>query len=321
MVGVSTLLAVAGGASAQTKRPPIVIGWFNSESRTRRLNLLRAFEEGLTALGWMRDQNIMIEEFWADGKIDRLPSLAQQLAEKKPAVILASPFQAVSAAAKAAPETPVVIGLGSDPVAAGFAKSLARPGGMITGLSNVNVQTSEKYLELLLSAMPNLKKVGLLFDPTAVPATPANKEHARRALSRYAIEGISRDAAEPEQIEPAIAQLAKAGVQALIVFPSGFFGSERTRILTVARVHRLPVVAGSADFANDGGLFSYGADSAALFRRAAYYVDRILKGAKPGELPIEQPTTFEMVVNMKTAEALGITIPQSVLLQASRVIE
>ena len=304
---------------AQAKGLPVAT-WLNTGSRDSQSHYLRAFEEGLTALGWRRNQNILIEEYWAEGQMDRLPGLVKQSLEKRPAVIVAATFRAVAEAAKGAPEVPLVIANAGDPVATGFAKSLARPGGMITGLSNFVGQTSEKHLELLVAAVPGLKKVGLLFDGTALN-TPIHKDNTRKALARFAVEGVPTDAFQPSDIAPAVAKMAKAGAQGLIVFPSGIFPSERRRIISMALEHRLALIAGSPDFASDGALISYGVEAVALYRRAASYVDRILKGAKPGDLPIEQPTKFELVVNLKTARALGITIPQSVLLQASRVIE
>lgn len=317
----TSMLAVRVATShAQTRRSPVMIGWLNTGSRTSQAHLLRAFEEGLAALGWKRNGNILIDEYWAEGEIGRLPALAQQLTEKKPAAIVAATFRAVAAAAKAASDVPIVIGDAGDPVTARFAKSFARPGGMITGLSNVVAQTSDKHLELLSAAVPGLKKVGLLFDGTAMN-TPVHKENARKALARFAIEGIAVDVTQPADIAPALAQMAKAGAQGVILFPSGFFPAERRRIITLASDHRLALIANAAEFATDGGLISYGAESAAMYRRAAFYVDRILKGAKPGDLPIEQPTKFEMVINLRTAKALGLAIPQSLLLRADKVIE
>ena len=313
------VLAPTSTTQAQSKRPPVV-GWLNTASREALVPSLREFEEGLAVLGWRRNQNILIEEQWADGRMERLPALMQQLLEKKPDVIVAATFAAVAVAAKAAPGLPIVSAAGSDPVAAGFAKSLARPGGMITGLANIVDQTSEKHLELLVAAMPGLKKVGLLFDGTAV-MTPKHKTNSREALARYRIEGIPVDAMQPADIAPALAQMAKAGAQALIAFPSGFFTSERRHLASLALDHRLALISTSPSFAIDGALMSYGADGVALYRRAASYVDRILKGAKPGDLPIERPTKFELVVNARTAKALGLKLPQELLLRADRVIE
>jgi putative ABC transport system substrate-binding protein len=191
---------------------------------------------------------------------------------------------------------------------------------MVTGVTNIASEVSEKYLELLLDAAPKLKRIGFLVDSTG-PRRVANREMARRSAMRYSVEARFAEAARPEELDSAVSQLAKARVQGLVVLPSTWFTAERRRIMRLALGQRWPVVAGPSPFAEDGALLTYSADALANFRRAADYVDRILKGAKPGDLPIEQPTKFELVVNMKTAKALGLTIPPSILVRAERVIE
>ena len=305
---------------AQAKQAPVLIGWLNSDSRESSGQYLTAFKEGLAALGWKEGSQLVIEERWADGRHARLQSLAEELAAKKPAVIVAGPTQSVPAAAKAAPKTPIVIATGSDPVAQGLVKSLARPGGMITGLTNFNASITEKILELLLAAAPKVKRVGFLGDST-IRQHATYMEAVRRSAVQYSVEARFAKVASPEEIEPAVSRLAKDGAQALVVMLSPILRVERRRIAKLALAQRWPVVAGAREFAEAGALLSYSADALANYRRAAYYVDRILKGAKPGDLPIEQPTKFELVVNMKTAKALGITIPQSILVRADKVIE
>lgn len=224
------------------------------------------------------------------------------------------------AASKAAPNTPIVMASGGDPVAAGLVASLARPGGMITGLTSLAGNITDKYLELLLVAVPQLRRVGFLVDSTVLTAS-AHMEAARRSGSQLSVEVRFAEVARLEDIDPGIVRLTQEGIQALAIMPSTRFAADRRRILTVALAHRLPVVAQTHEYVEAGALLSYGADPSALYRRAAYYVDRILKGAKPGDLPIEQPTQFETVVNLKTAKALGLNVPQSLLLRANRVIE
>jgi putative ABC transport system substrate-binding protein len=194
---------------------------------------------------------------------------------------------------------------------------------MITGLSNVNNEINEKLLELLLAAAPKMRRVGFLADSSsAVKNTyAANLKGARRATEHYRVEASFADAARPEDIEGALSRLAKDGAQGLIIMSSAWFSAERSRIIKLALAQRWPVVASQGEYTNAGALISYGVDRTVLYRRAASYVDRILKGAKPGDLPIEQPTKFELVVNMKTAKALGLTIPQPFLMRADRVIE
>lgn len=314
----SLALARAGLARAQAKRGPATIGWLNINARESGQNLA-AFKEGLAALGWKEGADYRLEERWADGHTARLEPLAKELAAIQPAVIVAAQSGAVAAAAKAAPGTPVVAA-GGDPVAAGLVKSLAKPGGMITGLSNAAIERSEKLLELLLLAAPGLRRVGFLVDP-AIAASDATVQAANRSVQHHRIDARFARAAKPDEIEPALARLAGEGARGLILLPSSAFGPARERIARLALSHRLPSISPTVGFADAGGLLSYGVDGAPLYRRAAYYVDRILKGAKPGDLPIELPTRIELVVNAKTAKALGLRLSAELLFRADRVIE
>jgi putative ABC transport system substrate-binding protein len=191
---------------------------------------------------------------------------------------------------------------------------------MITGVTTMTTQITEKYLELLLAAVSGLRRIGILLDSTS-PNHAKFMDSARRSIARHAVEGRFAEVAKPEEIEPAVSRLATEGAQALILMPSNFFPTYRQRIVQLALAKRWAVIGGALEWAEDGALLAYGADLAALYRRSAWYVDRILKGAKPGDLPIEQPTKFELLVNMKTAKALGLTIPQPFLMRADRVIE
>ncbi len=312
-------LAWAGAVFAQSKQAPVVIGWLSFSSRESGGRSLAALKEGLAALGWKEALQVRIEDRWADGQDDRLASLTQELAAKKPALIIASTLRVTVHAAKEAPKIPIVMVASLDPVAAGLVTSLARPGGMITGVAGFALELAGKHLELLLAAAPKVKRVGFLI-PSKSAVLAELLEVARRSATHYAVEARFAEVARAEEIEPAMSRLAKVGAQGLVILPVALFGTERRRILKLALAQRWPVVGGSA-WAEDGALLSYSADTLANYRRAAYYVDRILKGAKPGDLPIEQPMKFELVVNMKTAKALGITIPPSVLVQATRVIE
>ena len=248
------------------------------------------------------------EERWADGRIARLQPLAEELAAKKPALIVAAPTLSVGFAAKAAPKTPIVMASGGDPVAAGHVKSLARPGGMITGLTDFNISISEKYIELLLEAAPKVRRVGVLSGPTIgrnAAGRSLPQEAVLRSAVQYKVEARFAEVSKAEDIEPAIARLAKEGVQALVVLQNPLLRVERRRIMKLALAQRWPVVTGASEYADEGALISYSADVLANYRRAAYYVDRILKGAKPADLPIEQSTKFEFMLNLKTAKALG----------------
>lgn len=306
---------------AQPKKAPASIGWLNAGPRETNARILANFKDGLKAFGWQEGSQFVIEERIADGRTERLPALAAELAAKKPALIVTLAAQATAAAAKAAPATPIVQATGADPVISGFAASLARPGGMITGLSNITADLTEKYLELLRAVVPNLKRVGFLADANNTTHASLIKA-AQRSAAQYAVEARIVEITSGQEIEKAVSRLAKEGAQALVVLSSpSFVGDARQQILKLALLHRWPVISSDRVWPNRGALLSYGVDISASHRRAAYYVDKILKGAKPGDLPIEQPTKIELVVNMKTAKTLGLTIPQSILVRADRVIE
>jgi putative ABC transport system substrate-binding protein len=320
LIELSAVSFMPGAVFAQAKKPPVLIGWLDSGISSAVGEFLNSFKQGMTAAGWKEGGQFTIEERWAGGYIDRLASLAKELADKRPAIIVASPTTAVLAAAKAAPRLPIVQANGGDLVASGLASSLARPGGMVTGVTNIAFDTDVKLLELLISAVPKVQRVGFLVDP-GQKGSEKRMQVQQRAIARYPVQAQFAEAAKPDELEQAIEKLAKGSAQALVVTGSAWFVSESQRLLGLTSTKRWPVVANIAVFANDGALISYGADRHALFRRAAYYVDRILKGAKPADLPIEQPTTFELVVNLKTAKALGLTMPPEIMVQATRVIQ
>jgi putative tryptophan/tyrosine transport system substrate-binding protein len=305
----------AGALRAQGK-PPVIIGWL---SRSSRSWAQQAFHEGMAALGWKLGEQYVLEERHADGNAERLPALAQEIAAKRPAVIVAQASTLARAAAAAAPTTPVVL-FNGDPLAAGLVTNLAQPGGLITGVSNVSSETRLKVIELLTEAMPKLRRVGFLVDAMS-PVHGATVIAAREAAERFRVEAVIANVAKPEDIDPALVQLAKAKVQALVILPSGSFDRHMPAIVASALAQRWPAVGIQPSIPAQGGLFSFGSDARALARRAAHYVDRILRGAKPGDLPIEQPTVFELILNMKTAKALGITIPSSMRVRATEVIE
>jgi ABC-type uncharacterized transport system substrate-binding protein len=308
---------------AQPSQKPAILGWLSISSREAETYKIAAFKEGLAALGYREGQHFAIEGRWAESRLERLQSLAEELAARKPAVIVADAQEATRATAKAAPATPIVAITG-DFVVLGFAKSLARPGGMVTGVSNQSAEYREKYVELLVAAVPRLKRIGVLLrDVSATTPTMARSMEAmQRSAAQHKVELRFEGANAVEEIEPAVTRLDKQGVQGLIVFPSALFTAEAARIAKIALAHRWPL-AGPHNLmgTESGALLSYSHDIKWQFRRAANYVDRILKGVKPGDLPIEQPTKFELVVNLKTAKALGLTILQPFLMRADRVIE
>jgi putative ABC transport system substrate-binding protein len=301
---------------AQSKKPA-VIGWLATGGTGPTL---AAFKEGLSALGWKEGSEVVFETRSAKGRSDQLPVLAAELAAKKPKVIVSTSGVTTRILAEAAPNIPIVQATGSDPVAAGHAASLARPGGMVTGLTTLPTELRDKYVELLVAIIPKLKRVGVLIDGNLRDPS-RQREAARRSAAHYSIEALFAQAAKAEDIEPAMSSLARQGAQALIAMPSPFLNAERQRVIKIALAQRWPLISESRRWAEEGALLSYGVDFLANFHRAAYYVDRILKGAKPGDLPIEQPMKIELAVNAKTAKALGLGIPQELLLRADRVIE
>jgi putative ABC transport system substrate-binding protein len=312
-------IAWTGTALGQSKKPPIVIGWLASGSHGNT-DFRIAFDGELAALGWRTGSQVVIEMRYADGQAERLPALAEELAAKKPALMVTTTIASTRAAAKAAPLTPVVMIGGGDLVASGLAASHARPGGMITGISQISTEISEKYLELLIHAGSKPRRVGFLFW-SASGVLQQNKENMRRSAARYAIEERAAEVARPEEIEPVLKRLAKEGIQALVVMSNGGpFLTERKRIAQFALEQRWPVI-GGALWADDGALLSYSADPSAAYRRGAHHVARILKGARPGDLPIERAMTFELVLNKRTAKALGLVIPHEFGARVDRVIE
>jgi putative ABC transport system substrate-binding protein len=281
--------------------------------------LLAAFKEEMAKFGWKEGVGIIVDERWADGRVENLPRLSEDLAAKKPALVVSCVPGATRRMAKLLPNTPIVQATGTSPVEMGLAASLAKPGGMVTGVTNLAQDLAVKRLELLLDAMPTLKRVGYLLDGSI--STKGPMDTARRSIERYRVEAHFAEAATPDDIAAAVARLAKAQVQAIIAMPGFFLYSERARVIAAAQAQRLPVVTGHAEFAETGALITYGANDLALTRRAAYFVDRILRGAKPGDLPIEQPATLEFIVNLRTARALGLNLPRELLVRADKVIE
>jgi putative ABC transport system substrate-binding protein len=310
---------IAAGAQQQGQRPAL-IGWLCLQSRETGEHLLVALKEGLATLGWKEGTQFVVEERWADGQVGRLQPLAEELAATKPKIIVAFPVLPVRAVAKAAPDTPIVFAATADPVAAGLAKSLAHPGGMITGISNVVQDITPKHLELLIAVLPELRRVGFLADSTN-PARGQLREAADRSVVQYKVKEIYEEVARPAEIDAAISRLADGGAQALVVIASAILVFERQRILRLAAAQRWPVIGWSREWPADGALMSYGVNTLDSLRRAAFYIDKILKGANPGDLPVEQPSKIELIINLKTAKALGLDVPLHLQQLADEVIE
>lgn len=301
-----------------------------AQERLPRIGLLRtnappdpfveAFRDGMRALGYEEGRTVIYEMRWAEGKPHRLPALARELAALDVNVIVTGGETAIQAAQKAAPATSIVMGASNDPVGAGLAQSLARPSGMVTGLTIFSKELSQKRLELFREAVPSLARVAVLINPS-FPAALAEMKATEQAAQFLGITVQSVPVSGIDELERALAGLANSNVDGLITLADPFFTAHRGRIVDLANAARLPTMLHWREFVEAGGLLSYAPDNVELYRRAASFVDKILKGAKPGDLPIEQPTKFVLVINLKTAQALGITIPQSVLFRADEVIE
>jgi putative tryptophan/tyrosine transport system substrate-binding protein len=319
LLGGASVLPLAARAQQQGQRPAL-IGWLCLQSRETGGHLLVALKEGLATLGWKEGTQFVVEERWADGQLDRLQPLAENLAAMKPKIVVAFPVLLVRAVAKAAPDTPIVFAATADPVAAGLAKGLAHPGGMIIGISNIVQDITPKHLELLIAVLPELRRVGFLADSTN-PARGQLREAADRSVAQYKVKEIYEEVARPTEIDAAISRLADGGAQALVVIASAVLVSERQRILRLAAARRWPVIGWSREWPVDGALMSYGVNVSDSLRRAAFYIDKILKGANPGDLPVEQPSKIELIINLKTAKALGLDVPLHLQQLADEVIE
>ena len=274
---------------------------------------------GMRELGYVEGKNLQVEFRWAEGKYERLSGLAAELVQLKVDVIVAAGAQDIDAARKATSTIPIVMATSPDPVVSGFAKTLAHPGGNITGLTNFTVDISPKLFEMLQSMLPKLSRL-------AVMMNPVNSSHAgvlqsvESAAQKAGVKVLPVEARSAVEIERAFSTMAQAKAGGVLVPRDGFYIQQLDQIAKLAAKHRLPSISGYRQYVEAGGLMSYGQNAGESFRRAATYVDKIFKGARPGDLPIEQPTTFELYINGRTAKALGLTIPQSLRISADKVL-
>jgi putative tryptophan/tyrosine transport system substrate-binding protein len=320
------LMLVLGGAMtaapalrAQQKVMPM-IGYLASGSPIPNSPLLAAFRQGLSETGYVEGKNVAIEYRWAEGSYDRLPALAANLVDLKVDVIVAPSTPAARTAKGATSTIPIVFEIGADPVATGLVASLARPGGNVTGVTFIAIELMPKRLELLSELVPQARVIALLVNPNNPNAERIMREVQEAARAKGVQLQILKATTESE-IETALASLVQLHAAALVVAGDSLFGSRREQLVGLAARHAVPAIYDFREYAAAGGLTSYGTSSTALRRQVGIYAGKILKGAKPADLPVEQPTVFELVVNLKTAKALGLTVPQSILARADEVIE
>jgi ABC-type uncharacterized transport system substrate-binding protein len=303
-------------AQQQAKVP--TIGWLGARSASAPAR--EVFVQEFRSLGYVEGKNVAFEYRYAEGKLDRLPALVDELVHLKVDVLLAPSTPAAVAAKKATKTIPIVFYSGSDPVAAGLVDSLARPGENITGFTTMTAVLAGKRLELLKETVPKLTRVAALWNPQDASSVQTWKE-SQVAARELGLQLHSMEVSSSNQFENAFKEATKAGSSALALMGSPFFYSNQKQIVELAAKHRLPAIYSNKEFVVSGGLMSYGADEAEPYRRAAVFVDKILKGIKPADIPVEQPTKFELVINLKTAKALGLRIPPVVMMRANQVIK
>ena len=316
------LVATPLPAEAQPPKQIPRIGMLrvDAPSDPRGQGLTEAFRQGLRELGYVEGKNITIDYRHAEGKLDRLPGLVAELVGLRPTVIVTQGTPATLAAKRATSTIPIVVGGAGDLVGAGLVASLARPGGNITGSTNLDPELSAKRLALLKEVLPKLSRVAVLYHggPGGDPEELRETETAARG-SGICVQSVQ--VTDPSQFETAYVSMATERAEALIIFHGSFTLSHRKPLLELATKQRLPTMGGEASWSEGGGLISYGYDRLHQWRRAATFVDKILKGAKPADLPVEQPIKFELVINLKTARALGVPLPAHLLTEADRVIK
>jgi putative ABC transport system substrate-binding protein len=306
--------------SAQAQQPKVPrIGVLGGGSASANAGRIEAFRQGLRELGYVEGKNIVIEQQWAEGKLDRLAALAAELLRLKVDIIVSAGPTVTRAAKEANITIPIVMGFDDDPVGSGFVVSLARPGGNITGLSTLSPGLSGKQLELLKEIVPKLSRVAVI-GSLAHPGTVQTLKETELAGGAFGVKLQYLDVLSSEDLETAFRAAGKAHADAVLVLTSVVTNSHRKQIVELAAKNRLPAIYYTAEWGEAGGLLTYGASFPDLFRRAATYVDKILKGAKPADLPVEQPKKFEFIVNLKAAKQIGLTIPPNVLARADRVI-
>jgi ABC-type uncharacterized transport system substrate-binding protein len=316
LAGSAALLAAEAQQTGKVAR----IGFLSPASSTTAPHVVEAFRQGLRDLGYVEGQNIVVEYRYANGKAEALPDLAAELVSLEVDVIVASGTPGPLAAKSATKTIPIVMASAGDPVRTGLVASLARPGGNVTGLSTLTPDLGGKRLQLVKELLPGVARVAVLWN-AANPYTVLLVREIEAAARTLRVQIQSLEVRGPDDFQNVLPTAISGGAGALVVVDDPLTVSSRTLIVSFAAQHRLPAMYGFREFAEAGGLMAFGANLADLYRRAPVYVDKILKGAKPADLPVEQPAKFDLVINLKTAKALGLTIPPSLLARADQVIE
>jgi len=324
LAGLVLLLAIAAASPPIYAQPAAripKIAFLGAGTQVSIGHQLAAFRQRLRELGYIEGKTVLLDVRLGEGVAERLPQLARELVALKPDVIMATSDAAIAAVRRETHAIPIVMVVSSDPAGAGFVASLARPGGNVTGLSTLAPELGGKRLELLREVVPGISRVALLWNPDSRGNLLEYKETEAAARSLH-VELQSVELSRVEDLDRAFSEFTKGRAQALIVAGGNpVTVTRRAQVASFAQRSRLPSIYGSREYVDDGGLMSYGPSTADLYRRAATYVDKILKGAKPADLPVEQPTKFELVINLKTAKALGLTMPPSLLQRADHVIQ
>jgi putative tryptophan/tyrosine transport system substrate-binding protein len=315
----TVLLTTASLAAAQQPTKVPRIGYLGGTSPSANVARIEAFRQGLRELGYVEGRNMIIEWRHAEAKLDRLPALAAELVRLKVDILVTGGPPATRAAKEATVTIPVVMAFDDDPIGNGFVASLARPGGNITGLSSLAPELSGKQLELLKEILPKLSRVAVLGSSTR-PGTAQTLKETELAAGVFGVKVLYLDLISPKDIETGFREAREGRADAMLILSSPIFSSQRTQFVDLAAKSRIPATYSTTEFVEDGGLMSYGVNTSGLYRRAGAYVDKILKGTKPADLPVEQPKKFEFIINLKAAKQIGLTIPPNVLARADRVI-
>ena len=322
-VAALTFSLIVAPLIADAQQAPKIprIGYLSPRARLDPLPYDRAFLQGMSELGYAEGKNVVIEWRFADGAYERLPALAAELVRLNVDVIVAPSSSAIRAAQQATTTIPIVFLSTGDPVGSGFVASLARPGGNITGLSNTNLDVSAKLLELLIAMAPKLSRVAVLGNPGSSTHSAILQSVQNAALSRAGVRVLSVEARTRKEIERGFVRMTQDRVDGVMVAADAFLNEQSQHIAPLALKHRLPSISQPRVYVEAGGLMSYGPNTVERYRHAATYVDKILKGAKPADLPVGHPTKFELVINMNTAKALGLTLPPSLLQRANAFVQ